>query len=674
MVHSKAQNWFIFILLLFSMLCCKKLDSPIKSDQATFDSLLRVAHDSLNTNPEWSYQTLKEADQYVSDSIQYYEKLNYVTQYLISVGKLDSALRLSRQIIRFTASIKSLSFHDSARISSAYNNVALTYAMTHKTDSTLYYYQQAYKYIPDKKNNKWLPNIFINIADAYVHLSDYPNAIKSYLQVLVLSDSLKTDDDIIFAAYSGLGQAYLFGLQNYEAADDYLKKIELLYKDRSLNEKYFFCNTRGNFYFDKKEYTKALPWFIKARDIAESVKSQYHINLNNANLGGLYYELNELDSAQKYLDESYHYFQIDKSATVICYLTAYKARLALKQGNKQLAGEILKSFQEGEYVEPKITQEYYKSLQSYYAAIGDYSKALEFEIKERLLSDSIQSKYVKNTVAELGMQYSRDTTLIKKEFLIQAKDKEISNMKMITVGWVVFALGVLIALVFIVISRKKTLELQKIKQAEAIAKLRLQSLRNGISPHFIFNVLNREIYKSSDEEKHAELFALIKLLRRSLEITEQVAIPLSDELDFVRNYLKIEEQSFHGELQVNFQLDESIDLNTQFVLSMIIQIPVENALKHALRPKEGEKKLDIILKQLDHHDLFILVRDNGRGYRPEENVQTKGTGLGLKVLQQTIKLLNTKNEKQMELNIANRKDSEGTEVTIFIPAAYMFNV
>ena len=53
-------------------------------------------------------------------------------------------------------------------------------------------------------------------------------------------------------------------------------------------------------------------------------------------------------------------------------------------------------------------------------------------------------------------------------------------------------------------------------------------------PHFIFNILNREI--SSEEEgssRRTQLSGLVELLRSSLEITEKLSITLEEELRFV---------------------------------------------------------------------------------------------------------------------------------------------
>ena len=111
--------------------------------------------------------------------------------------------------------------------------------------------------------------------------------------------------------------------------------------------------------------------------------------------------------------------------------------------------------------------------------------------------------------------------------------------------------------------------------------------------------------------------------------------------------------------------------------SMIIQIPVENALKYAFDGLQDESnKLSISISQSET-GLCIFIEDNGSGYDPGKYTDSKrGTGTGLKVLFRTIELLNSKNQEKASFDIQNLITSNigqhGTRVTIFIPFNYQF--
>ncbi len=68
---------------------------------------------------------------------------------------------------------------------------------------------------------------------------------------------------------------------------------------------------------------------------------------------------------------------------------------------------------------------------------------------------------------------------------------------------------------------------------------------------------------------------------------------------------------------------------------MMIQIPVENAVKHALREKEGERNLWVSVCRRGN-GICIKITDNGGGYRPDS--RNRGTGTGMKVIMQTIQI------------------------------------
>ena len=122
----------------------------------------------------------------------------------------------------------------------------------------------------------------------------------------------------------------------------------------------------------------------------------------------------------------------------------------------------------------------------------------------------------------------------------------------------------------------------------AMTSLRLENVRNRISPHFIFNVLNREMNLHKGDKESQNLIGLTKLIRRNLELTDCLAVSLADELDFVDTYVKLERQSLGSEFEYRLDLAEQLDLQEMKVPSMLLQIPVENAIKHGLRLKEGK--------------------------------------------------------------------------------------
>lgn len=121
--------------------------------------------------------------------------------------------------------------------------------------------------------------------------------------------------------------------------------------------------------------------------------------------------------------------------------------------------------------------------------------------------------------AEIALKYRQDSTLMKKEIFIKEKENQVVVLRQ----WItVLFLGMLLIISasgFIIIYRKRKIDMKIWGMQADISSLRLESVRNRISPHFIFNVLNREVAKYTDDIDKSNLVNLSKLIRKNLELT-----------------------------------------------------------------------------------------------------------------------------------------------------------
>ena len=146
-------------------------------------------------------------------------------------------------------------------------------------------------------------------------------------------------------------------------------------------------------------------------------------------------------------------------------------------------------------------------------------------------------------------------------------------------------------------------------------------------------------------------------------------------MDFVQSYIGLESGRVGEDFTASVVVEEGLDAKSIMIPSMIVQIPVENAIKHGLAGKDGTKELTIRISR-DGKGVRIVICDNGRGYLPQVASSTRGTGTGLKVLYQTIQLLNTKNKNEkIHFNIGNRNDGQtGTQVSVYIPFHFSYDL
>ncbi len=110
---------------------------------------------------------------------------------------------------------------------------------------------------------------------------------------------------------------------------------------------------------------------------------------------------------------------------------------------------------------------------------------------------------------------------------------------------------------------------------------------------------------------------------------------------------------------------------------MLLQIPVENAIKHGLRGKSGAKRLNIRIRK-GEKDIEIVIWDNGGGYRSTGShaSASAGTGTGMKVITRTLQLLNAYNRSPIVMKINNVmiKDEARCEVYFKLPLDYSYEL
>ena len=275
-----------------------------------------------------------------------------------------------------------------------------------------------------------------------------------------------------------------------------------------------------------------------------------------------------------------------------------------------------------------------------------------------------QSKYTVDSTIQL----SREEIIS----LLEAEDRWQKLVLFIIIAIFIFILAGLTFL-YLHIRRRRDAEYNKLLNNNA--SLKMQNIRNRLSPHFLINMLSGlSVDVDRPEIIKRNINTIAMLLRRSIENTEQTAIPLKEELEVVIGYIELQQQRIPQPFSFEYSISEGVNLE-HLIPAMIIQIPVENAIKHGLLPMTGDKLLRINISPYEG-GLQVLIEDNGIGMSVTSN-RTSGTGIGLKVMVDTINLLNSKNAFKIVFSINSHKYNPvsklGTLVEIKVPTNYSFD-
>jgi len=173
-------------------------------------------------------------------------------------------------------------------------------------------------------------------------------------------------------------------------------------------------------------------------------------------------------------------------------------------------------------------------------------------------------------------------------------------------------------------------------QAESLrTRAELEALRSQLNPHFLFNTLHSLMALVRHNPPAAEdaLEKLALLLRHTLVAKQDAEdVLFSEELDFIQNYLALEQIRLGNRLRVEEVI--GADTLTCLLPPLTLQPLVENSVKHAIavRPEGGLLRLTA---ERRNGRLVLEVYDDGPGAKPEE--LDASTGAGLKITQQRLK-------------------------------------
>ena len=172
-----------------------------------------------------------------------------------------------------------------------------------------------------------------------------------------------------------------------------------------------------------------------------------------------------------------------------------------------------------------------------------------------------------------------------------------------------------------------------------------------------FNTIASVIKQGRNDEAHNVFIQFSKMVRSNLENSTKIYTTLKDEMDFVHDYLSIQKFRFKDMFEYVIDMDKNVNTKLK-IPKMLIQIHVENALKHGLRTIKNGGVLHLRILN-ERPNVKIEITDNGIGREKAKEGNTRGTGIGLKAIQQIIELNNQKGRHKITQKIIDLKEENG---------------
>lgn len=206
-------------------------------------------------------------------------------------------------------------------------------------------------------------------------------------------------------------------------------------------------------------------------------------------------------------------------------------------------------------------------------------------------------------------------------------------------AYILFLRGLLVSGLFYFINyylyvlaekQRNKIEIEQLKQAQLAAKL--SSLKEQLSPHFLFNTLNT--LSSLTKEKAAKDYVaeLANVYRYVLQYKEQDTATLQQELLFIESYLYILKTRMENAIDLSISVGNSV--MPAKIPPLTLQLLIENAIKHNIASVSRQLKIEI----KNSKDNYLVVMNN---LQPKMTLRAS-TGTGLSNILQRYRLLFSK--------------------------------
>jgi two-component system LytT family sensor kinase len=626
-----------------ALLSTHQLEQQLKKQKDPLQRLYVV--DQLASH--YAYTNMRRAQELLAEQLRLLQKLDepdFELSYHLNAATIENQLyNYEKAEKHFDEAVEILEERGTAKqLAEAYIDYAGTCMNLEKMDDASEYLGKANRLLRTFPDERLLPRITCREGYMNLHYSNYSKAIELLLEAdksinrMQLPLELK-DYYFLTLIHSGLGKVYERNDDDEKSVRSYLKVVKMCEEMGMRSRLSWHYLNVGNGYMALEDYENAECYFKKAIDVADDSSQQARASAY-ANMGYCALEEKEYNKAIELFDlaESLYKAKSEQDYYNFSNIESWRGRLYVEQEDYNRAMEhFMRAFDYAQQIqEYKQLSSVCKDIASLYAEVEDFKYAYEYQLLHSRMEARYLEQLEKRKQLELEIKYEAE-------------------------------------------KKRQEAELLRLQAT----KLQLKALRAQMNPHFMYNALNsiQNYITSNDVTLAAKYLAkFAQLMRQSLDYSDLEIISLEKELEFLEDYLYINEKlRFEGRLKYAIIVDDEIEEDILGVPTMIVQPYVENAIEHGLRTKK-DGSITVKFTLLDDDTILCIVEDNGIGREKArqmrlqdaqyQNHRSRGTNITEKRLQI---LHHSKGEgvfvKTIDLINTRTKEPRGTRVEIQIP-------
>jgi LytS/YehU family sensor histidine kinase len=207
----------------------------------------------------------------------------------------------------------------------------------------------------------------------------------------------------------------------------------------------------------------------------------------------------------------------------------------------------------------------------------------------------------------------------------------------------------------------------------------LASIKSQMNPHFVFNALNTvQSYIFTNDRDNATdyLNKFSELTRMILDMSNKEKITIAEEIKALKLYLELEKRRFEDAIDYQIVVHDEISADMMQIPSMLVQPYVENAIKHGLLHKKGEKKIKIEFVK-EEHAVVVFIDDNGIGRKKSQELKalkpSSHRSFASEANKKRLQLLNQNRENTIDIEYLDKLDSYGNPLGTMVVLAIPLN-
>jgi tetratricopeptide (TPR) repeat protein len=636
-----------------------------------------------------------------NDDSLYRHNLKELGDVLSEVGQPELGLKKSLAALALMERANDLS-----GAAFVHGTIGKTYQKLGKIPEGLAAFQKAYSYYKKEDKYNQLVVVCINIGALYGNIRQFSEAEKYFKEAIHYSQYIPPKP-FIGNIYSNL---YVLAINklDLDSAAYYLEQSTKIFKAFGYDAKVMRNNTAYSSLLKKAEkYEEAVALLTENYAIAQKLNDKNNLALITNSLGTLYGTMDSLDLSEKYLLESLslaeelkelRYIFVANKALFLLYLKKKETDKAyeffeiyeafkdstINEANNEALARLQTEFETerknreiAELNQDNTEKAFQIDRQTSALKIATLQK-LEQEQAISLLESQTALMELENENTNIILQqktlenenFQKDLDLAMAQQALQyvALEKE-RNQKI-----AIMLIGLLL-FVLMAGSSLAIIERKRIKNEISESQLENKLLRSQMKPHFVFNALqsiNQAILNNENSKASDFLTRFSVIIRAFLHNSLYDEVPLSVELETVKNYLEIEQELLKNKFEFEILADSALDLENLMIPPLLLQPFLENAIWHGIAPKDGPGKIKLELQQVASN-LQITITDDGIGREKAKEVLKRPIGhkesVGVKL---TLKRLQLLCKNKIAQPVIFEDLNQGFLVRLFIPVKDAF--